>query len=166
MTIYIIIFFVFFLIFLIFLFLLKLKIDFLEKKIISKFSEKNNQIPSIFDITKKYLNKHDEIFKEILKLRKNEFLQNYNNFWLKENIYIYTLIHNELNFIFRVCLKHNKLNKDNKYLFIRDNLIEINSDIEINLKLYKNIIKKFNKLIFIKNIFIIWLFVPIEKKYI
>jgi hypothetical protein len=33
-----------------------------------------------------------------------------------------------------------------------------------NIKLYKNIIKQYNKLIWIKNLTIIWLFIPIQKK--
>jgi predicted Holliday junction resolvase-like endonuclease len=101
-----------FLIFILFIYLLKEKIKVLEQKIISDFKEKNNQIPSIYEVTKNYLNKHDEIFKESIRLKKIEFSENTIYTELSEKIHTYTLIHNEINFIFRVCNKHQKLNKN------------------------------------------------------
>jgi hypothetical protein len=75
-------------------------------------------IPAIFDITKNYFTKHDEIFKNILKYRKQEL---YKYYLLEDNIdqdsefnkliYLEELIHNEYNFIFRIANKHPKLQK-------------------------------------------------------
>ena len=94
-----------FILFLIFIYLLKIKIEVLEAKILMQFKEKNNLIPSIFEVTKKYLNKHDEIFKESIRLKKQDFSEN--NFYntLIKKMHTNKLIHNELNFIFRVCNK-------------------------------------------------------------
>ncbi|MBT3853438.1 hypothetical protein HOF65_05725 [bacterium] len=103
---------IFFILFIIFLILLKLKIEKFELKIINQFKAKNNTIASIYEITKKYLNKHDEIFKESLYLKKKDFSENSFYSRLNEKLKTYELIHNELNFIFRVCNKHPKLSKD------------------------------------------------------
>lgn len=152
-----------FLIFLIFLSLLKIKIQKLEKKILVQFKEKNNQIPSIYEITKPYLNKHEEVFKEILTLKKKEFYENSFYTSLLEKTKTYKLIHNELDFIFRVCNKHPKIHKNAKFLFVKDIILEKSTQLWDNLILYKNIIKKFNKMIVIKNMTIIWLLIPIEQ---
>jgi len=89
-----------------------------------QFKEKNNLIPSIFEVTKKYLNKHDEIFKESIRLKKQDFSEN--NFYntLIKKMHTNKLIHNELNFIFRVCNKNHKLNKDPKFLYVRDIILK------------------------------------------
>lgn len=153
-----------FVLFLIFIYLLKIKIEELEEKVLTQFKEKNNQIPSIYEVTKKYLNKHDEIFRESIRLRKKDFSEN--NFYYKliDKLNTNKLIHNELNFIFRVCNKHPKLNKDWKFLYIRDVIINKSDEISENIELYKSIIKKFNKMIHLKNFTIIWLLFPIEAK--
>jgi hypothetical protein len=151
-----------FLIFFIFIYLLKIKIEKFEGKIIKQFKEKTNQIPSIYEVTNKYLNKHDEIFKEAIRLKKKDFSEN--NFYcsLIEKLNTNELIHNELNFIFRVCNKNPKLNKDWKFLYIKDNIINISYEIGNNVRLYKKIVKQFNTIIIFKNLTIIWLLFPIK----
>ena len=56
-----------------YIYLLKIKIERLEKKIIDLFNSRNNGIPSLYEITKGSFVKHDEIFKNILQLRKHHF---------------------------------------------------------------------------------------------
>jgi uncharacterized protein YoxC len=65
-----------FLIFIVFLFILMKKINKLEKLILVKFKEKNNQITSLYECTKPYLNKHNEIFRESLILKQKDFSEN------------------------------------------------------------------------------------------
>jgi len=60
----------------VFLFFLEKKIDALEEKIKQQFEARNNLIPAIYEVTKGFLNKHTEIFTEIIKLRKRSFTQN------------------------------------------------------------------------------------------
>lgn len=150
--------------FIIFIYLLKNKIEKLEQNIMIIFNVKNNQIPSIYEVTKDYLMKHEDIFHELIVLKKQDFTEN--NFYTKllEKTNTYKRIHNELNFVFKVCNKHPKINKNHKYLYIREVIIEVSAELWNKLELYKVIIKKFNKLIFIKNITIIWLIFPIQKK--
>jgi len=73
---YIICFFIF-LVFLFFIFLRyrEYKIKKLEENIKSLFLERSALIPSIYEISKPYLTKHSDIFDEVLKLRKREFLE-------------------------------------------------------------------------------------------
>ena len=155
---------IFFILFIIFLILLKLKIEKFELKIINQFKAKNNTIASIYEITKKYLNKHDEIFKESLYLKKKDFSENSFYSRLNEKLKTYELIHNELNFIFRVCNKHPKLSKDGEYLYIRDLIIEKSTSLGKDIELYKKIVKKFNRLLILKDLTIIGILIPIKRE--
>ena len=162
---YIVLFIIFILIFCLFIFfllLLNYKILKLEKKIIYLFKEKTNQIPSIYEITKDYLNKHEEIFQEILILKKKDYSENTFYITLIEKTNIYKLIHNELDFIFRICNTNPKIEKDPKFNLIKNNILNKSSEIWDNLVLYKSIVKKYNNLIKLKNITIIWLLIPIH----
>lgn len=153
-----------FLLFLLFIYLLKVKIEKFETKILYQFKEKTNQIPSIYEVTKKYLSKHDEIFEESIRLKKKDFSEN--NFYTKlvEKLNTNKLIHKELDFIFRVCNKHPKLAKDWKFLYIKDIIINKSVEIGDNIKIYKKIVKQFNRIIILKNLTIIWLLFPINFK--
>ena len=95
-----------------FLLLLKMKIDSLEIKIKYYFKNRASSIPALFEVSKNYLNKHDDIFKEILRLRSIEFCENNLEVSLADLIDIESLIHHELNFIFKVCNKHPSILKD------------------------------------------------------
>lgn len=156
------VFIIFIILFNVFLITFDKKLKILEKQIILLFEKRTNLVPSLFEITKNYLNKHDEVFKEIIKLRKIEF-SNYNESFL-EKIHNETLIHHELNFIFKVANKHQKIQKDEKFLLIRDLFLENSHNIWKKVELYKNIIKKLNKMLFLKNLTIIWLLIKIEKR--
>ena len=61
--------------FFVFLKLREYRINILEKNIKSIFLERSALIPSIYEISKPYLTKHEDIFDEVLKLRKREFLE-------------------------------------------------------------------------------------------
>ncbi len=150
--------------YLFFLYLLHIKIEKNEQKIIYKFKEKNNQIPSIYVVTQNYLNKHDDIFKEILKLKKKDFSDNTSYTSFIEKLHNYKLINNELKFIFKVCDKHPKLHKNSKFLFIKDIIIEKSCEIDKDIKQYKTILKQYNKMVHIKNFTIIWLLISTSKK--
>jgi len=111
----------------IFIILLDKKIKELEKIIIDLFDKRSDLIPSLYEITKKYLTKHDEVFSEILKLRKLKFLNSKNDF--TQIIQNELNIHHELNFIFKLSNKHPKIQKNEKFLLIRDLFLENASNI-------------------------------------
>ena len=155
---------VFFLIFILFIYIIKIKIEKLEKKIENIFQKKNNLIPALFETTKKDLVKHDQIFHEILKLKKLDFSAQSLSNYLHHTINTQQKIHKEMDFIFRVCHKHKKLIKDYKFYYIKELIFQRVEELGENIDLYKKIIKKYNRLILIKNITLVWILIPIEKK--
>lgn len=138
------------------------KVKKLESIIILLFEKRTNLVPSLYETTKKYLNKHDEVFEEILKLRKREF-NNYNEDFLTK-IQNETNIHHELNFIFKVSLKHPKIQKDERFLLIRDLFLDNSYEIWKKIKLYKKVISLLNKLLIFKNFTLVWIFVNIDSR--
>jgi hypothetical protein len=74
------------------------------------------------------------------------------------------LIHHEINFIFKICNKHPELIKEWGFIYLRNLIIKKSNKIWDKIEKYKKAIKILNKLIFYKNITIIWLFFPISKK--
>jgi hypothetical protein len=129
----------------IFIYLLDKKIKKLEKIILKLFEDRSNLIPSLYEVTKKYLSKHDEVFSEILKLRKKYLSKSDESFQKQVNDEIY--IHHELNFIFKVANKHQKIQKDSKFLLVRDLFLENSFEIGKKMNLYKEIVKKFNNVV-------------------
>ncbi len=148
----------------IFLYFFLIKIKKLEEKIKKSFFYRSDNIPSLYEVTKNFLVKHNEVFENILKLRKIEFSQksqDFDLFWILKNE---SLIHKELNFILKICKNNKELIKNNKFLYTREIIIDNSYEIWNLIELYKNIVKKFNKLIFIKNLTLIWFLIPIYKK--
>lgn len=152
-----------FLLFIIFLFLLKTKILKLEKEILYFFNKRNCLLPSIYEVSKEETVKHNEIFEELLKLKKLDFQEKNINKNLFERLNTQTLIHNELNFIYKIFTKQPKLLKKEKFLYINDLILENSLNISKKLELYKNIIKKFNYYIWVKQLTLIWVLIPISK---
>lgn len=146
----------------IFLVLFDNKLKKLEKQIIFLFEKRTNLVPTLYEITKEYLTKHNEVFDGIINLRKIEF-SNYEE-WFIEKINNEIQIHHELNFIFKVINKNPKIQNNWKYLLIKDLFLENSSQIWKKIELYKNIIKKINFLIILKNWTIIWIFINIKKR--
>jgi len=143
---------------------MRYKIWKLENKIIKIFKKRTSIIPSLFELTKDTLNKHNDIFKDILLYKKVEFSQiNYNE-KLINVIKNEQLIHNELNFIFKTCNKHHELLKEAKFLYVKDLLINQSQELWNFVKLYRKVSKSYNKYLFIKNVTIIWLLIPLNKK--
>jgi len=140
------------------------KIGLLEEKIKTLFLQRTALIPSICEVSKPYLNKHEDIFCEILKLRKKEFSESSSHIELYRELETKKLIHHEINFIFKVCNKHNKLIKEGKFIYLRNLIIQRSSAIWENIALYKHVNKQQNKLIHYKNMTILWFLLPVSKK--
>jgi hypothetical protein len=100
MIFYILIWFIILLIiFSIFLIILNNKINKFEQKIISLFFSRSNNIPALYEVTKNYIVKHDQVFKNSINLRKQELSQIDNKSDFLTILQTETLIHKELNFI-------------------------------------------------------------------
>lgn len=158
----VIIIFIIFIIFNLLLLSFDKKIQRLEKQIILLFEKRTHLVPSLYEVTKKYLNKHQEVFQEITYLRKIEF-SNYNESFL-QRIQTETLIHHELNFIFKVANQHPKIQKDEKFLLIRDLFLDNSYEIGKKIEVYKKVISLLNKWVQLKNFTLIGMFISIEKR--
>ena len=153
-----------FILFNIFILIMKYKIDKLEININNLFKERNNLIPATFEISKTYLIKHQNIFNEAIKLKKIIFWENNYGWTFTKIIKTQELIHKEINFIFKVCNKHPKLLIEWNFIYLRELIIDKSYYLWKKIQLYKEIINKFNLLIKIKNLTIIWLLIPIDYK--
>ena len=89
-------------------------------------------IPTMYEVSKNDIIKHGEIFKEIISLRKLDFIYRVDA-TLSERTKSQLLIHNELNFIFQILNKHPQLNKNPLFLYMRECIINISFDIGKNL---------------------------------
>lgn len=143
----------------IFIYLLWNKINKLEKIIIDLFKKRNNQIITIYWITKNTLVKHNEIFENFLELKNKDFWEDSYNTWLEHKFNLYKKIHNELNFIFKICEKHRKISDNARYVYIKDSILEKSEELWDKIQIYKNITKNYKFLIKISKIMIVWFFI-------
>ena len=142
----------------IFVYFLWTKIEFLEENIIDIFKKRNNQVISIYQISKNYINKSDEIFKEFFDLKRKDFWENSFKIWLKDKINTYKKIHNEIDFIFKVCEKNKNLTINSRYLYLKDSILEKSSLIWERMDIYNKIKKEYKIYKRISNITILWIF--------
>lgn len=140
------------------------RIFLLEKKIISAFSSRSDTIPSLFEVSKNNVVRHNEIFWEVLSLRKKEFSLRGISENLESFIEVEQYIHHEINFIFQICNKNPWLLKQKRFLYIRDIIMNKSSTIGKLIRTYNKIIEIYNSLIKIKNYSIIGLLLPFSKK--
>lgn len=156
---------VIFILFYLFLLALNSKIWKLEKLIIWLLKQRTDLIPSLYEITENFLTKHNEIFEEVIKLRKVEFTLNDNdNVSFIEILKNERYIHHEMNFIFSVCLKNKKLENNWRFQYIKELTIDRSYKIWEKVENYRKIVDTFNNFITLKNYTIIWLLFPLSKK--
>jgi len=148
--------------FFLFTYLLKNKIERLEKIIILELEKRTNLIPTLYEISKKYIQNYEEVFNEILILRKKEF-NSYNEEFISK-IFLETFIHKELNFIFKIILKNPKIEKNSVFLILRDLFTQNSYTIWKKVELYKKIIFIYNKNLKYKNYTLIWYFLNYKIK--
>lgn len=142
----------------IFVYFLWSKIDFLEENIIGIFKRRNNQVMSIYQISKNYINKSDEIFKDFFELKRKDFSENSFKTWLKDKINTYKKIHNEIDFIFKVCEKNNNLTLNSRYLYLKDSILDKSSMIWKRMEIYNRIRNEYKLYKKIANFTILWIF--------
>lgn len=135
-----------------------------EKKILEVFTTRTDNISALYEVTKDTLQKHAEIFDEVLALRKKEFTLMNISHTLESCIELEKQIHHEINFIFQVCNKNPGLIKKKEFLYIRDIMMSKSHEIWQLMKKYKKIIEIYNTFIQIKNFTLIGLILPFSKK--
>nr|MDD3720571.1 hypothetical protein [Candidatus Gracilibacteria bacterium] len=148
-----------------FLLALNNKVHKLEILIKDLLKQRTDLIPALFEITKNYLTKHNEIYDEILRLRKLEFsLEDNEDVTFVEILKNERFIHHEMNFIYNVCLKNKKLEQFGRFQYIKELTINRSYTIGEKVETYRKIVDTLNNLITIKNYTIIGLFLPLNKR--
>ena len=147
----------------VFLCVFRFNLSLLEKKIISHFQKRSDLIPSLFEITKPYLNRHSEIFNETLNLRIATFWEYYDNRGILQMLLTQKKLHNELNFIFTLCNKHPSFLKHGNFIYLRELIIHESYEIWKYIQIYNHATKMYNNYIFWKNFSIIWVIIPFGK---
>lgn len=143
----------------IFVYILWRKINKLEINIIEIFKKRNNQIITIYWITKNILVRHEDIFETFFILKRKDFWEDSYNIELKDKLSWYKKMHNEVNFIIKVCEKHKEVLDNPRYIYIKESILEKSSEIWNNIEIYENILKKHKLLSKISKITIIWLLI-------
>ncbi|MCP4523164.1 MAG: hypothetical protein GY828_03005 [Candidatus Gracilibacteria bacterium] len=136
----------------------------LENKLRKLFQIKNDLIPSLYELSKYSVVKHEEIFYEILFLKKIIFSENNFDDNFQRSYYTQQKVHKEMSFILNVCEKHNKLMQSDQFFYIKETLLDRLNEISIYLELYKKMIVKYNFFIRVKNYTILGLLFPFKQK--
>lgn len=144
---------------------IKNKIDKNERNIQRLLQKRTDLIPWLYEISKPHLVKHNNIYSEILKLRKLQFSLNDYNVSFIEFIKNEMAINHEIRFIYSICTKNKKLNWLWKFNYIKNLVIDKNKNIWTELENYKKSIHFFNNLVAIKNYTLFWLLLPVNKKF-
>jgi hypothetical protein len=143
----------------IFVNLLWKKLNKLESIIIDIFKKRNNQITTIYWISKNTLVKQDEIFETFFKLKRQSFWEDSYKTTFNNKIHLYKKIHYEINFIIKICEKHKNIMDNPVYIYIKDSILDKSSNIWTNIKQYTVIEKQYKMLSKISKFTIIWLFI-------
>lgn len=154
-----IIFLIIFFLYIIYVLFLRSKLDIIENNLQKNFKIRNSKVASLFYITQKYLNKHDEVFKEFIILRKKDFNETSLNFYFENKIDTYKKLHKELDFIFKVCEKNDILKRDPKYNYIKDEILKKWEEIWKEYNLYKPELENYKKFHKFSKYMILWLFI-------
>jgi DNA polymerase III delta prime subunit len=99
-----------------------------------------------------------EIFKEYFNLKRREFWEDSFDASLEQRILTYKQMHNEINFIFETCEKHNNLQKNPIYSYLKEWIYNKSGEIWKNMRFYETINKKFLKYKFFSKFTIVGLF--------
>lgn len=134
-----------------------------EMFIIELFFNKLNKIPALIEIMKKYVSDL-EIYEEMIYLHKLWIIYNIKSVY--DLLDLNNRINKEFSFFIQISSKTNKLYKNWSFIYIRNYIAFYESQIENNIKEYNIEVSKYNKLVQLKNVSIIWLFIPIQYKII
>lgn len=135
-----------------------------ERSIITLFSSRSDSLCQLYEVSRDDILKHEQIFQEVLELRKQEFMLSGMSHNIPTFLQLQSAIHHEINFIFQICNKNPKLLKNKKFLYVREHILEKSSKIRKTLEVYKKLVKLYNTCIHYKNLTWIGLLLPYHKK--
>ena len=148
----------------VYFFLYENKLKWIQSEIIQLFLSRTNSIIWLYEVTHPYLEKHAEVFEEILALRKKEFNLHEVSNNLEAFLELEAKIHHEFNFIYKVCNTHRKIEKEKRYLYMREIILEKSQKIWRKIHDYNTFVSKYNELIRYKNFSVLWLLLPFRQK--
>lgn len=132
-----------------------------EGIIIELFFHKVNKIPALIELMKKYT-RHPDVFGDLLYLHK---------LWIIYNIEsIYDLldlnykIHREFTFLIKLAYKIPEITSKWNFHYIKNKIGYIEENLEKELNILNIDFNKFNRLIKLKNISIIWMLFDFDEK--
>lgn len=137
------------------------KINAKENKIINTFFDKVNKIPALVEIMRRYTN-HPDIFEDIIYLHKLWIIYNIKNIY--DILELNYRIHREYQFLMKLSIKIPELHKNGNFLYIRNFIIFYEKDLEKEINNISNDFTKYNWLIKLKNLSIVWMIIPFDDK--
>lgn len=140
------------------------KLKSIETEIIFLFLSRSSIFPELYEITKDYIIKNDEIYEEVFTLVKQEFFMWEGSQSIEAFFELESKIHHELNFIFQVCNATPKILKEKRFLYMRDIALEKSSRISKKIQYYNQYLKVYNTMITYKNYTLIWFLIPFTFK--
>lgn len=141
-----------------FVILYRLKLNKLEDLLKKDFKKRNYKVVSLYYISENFLNKHKEIFSEYINLKEKDFYENTLNFEFENKLSTYKKLHNEINFIFKLCEMNQKISVDKRYNYIKEEILKESYKIWEKYELYKKIIIKYRLHHKISKFFLVWFF--------
>lgn len=139
----------------------KNKINKIEEKIIELFFWKLNKIPALVEIVRYEIPK-DWAYKDIIMLHTNALIWKFEDFY--DVLEINAKLNREFQFFMNISIRQWNLARDWNFIYLRDFIIFFEKEINKEINKIRIEIEKYNKLVSLKNLTIIWLLFPISKK--
>lgn len=134
------------------------KLNNIENELQTHFKKRNTKIISLYYISKNFLNKHDDIFKNFIELKRKDFSEDILKFYFENKINTYKDFHKEINFIFKLCEMNWKIRQFWEYNYIKSEILKESSIVWKWYEDYKKILEKYRKHHKISKFFIVWFF--------
>ena len=136
----------------------RLKLNKLEEILMSLFKKRNYKIVSLYYATDDFLSKHNEVFAEYVELKEKDFKESSLNYNIENKLSTYKMLHNEINFIFKICELNEKVKLTPKYNYIKHDILAESDNVWKKYAFYKEIMRKYKFHHKISKFFIVWLF--------
>lgn len=122
------------------------------------FKKRNYKVASLYFASEDFLTKHNEIFKDFIVLKQKDFEETRLNFTFENKFNSYKRFDEELNFIFKICETNSRLKQDEKYNYIKEEILKETKEAWKQYKIYKIKFDKYKKHHKISKFFLVWLF--------
>jgi len=140
----------------------KIELENIERELRKMFMKRTNLILALHALAKPHSSKTDMIFKSIMDYRKIEIFSS-KSMNLAEFVKLESKIHYELSFIIQYINSIDVLTNNWNMLYIKDNILLISEELWKKINSHREKTKKYNKVLFMKNLTLIWIFFPFKR---